>query len=225
MGGRGQLEQKLDYVFDEPRLLTEALTHRSAGGRHNERLEFLGDSILNFVVAAALFERFPEATEGELSRLRASLVKGEHLADIANRLGLSEHVILGSGELKSGGFRRTSILADALEAILGAVFLDGGFAPARKLILSIYSAAIEGLPDAAALKDPKTRLQEKMQALKRPLPTYEVVEISGDAHEQRFRVTCRVAGLDSPAIGSGRSRRRAEQAAAELALRRLEGRH
>lgn len=216
-----RLSERLGLRFNNRTLVEEAITHRSAGSRNNERLEFLGDGVLNFVIAADLFERFPQASEGELSRLRSSLVKKEKLAELAAQLDLGSFLKLGSGELKSGGFRRASILADALEAIFGAAYLDGGFDVARQLILRLYAADLSSLPDAAALKDPKTQLQELLQARRLALPEYEVVEVNGEAHAQTFKVACTVPGFDQPSIGIGNSRRRAEQEAARHALQRL----
>lgn len=202
-------------------LMNQALRHRSAGGRHNERLEFLGDAILNFVVAAELYARRPDACEGELSRLRALLVKEDSLARIARALHLGDYLQLGAGELKSGGFRRASILADALEAVIGACYLHAGFEAAAVLIRNLFADALAHLPDAETLKDPKTRLQEYLQARQRPLPVYEVCDISGAAHHQTFTVLCRVEGIDTPGQGVGSSRRKAEQAAAQTLLERL----
>ncbi len=214
---------KLDYDFNSAELLNTALTHRSVGSRNNERLEFLGDSVLSFVISTELYRRFPDADEGSLSRLRASLVKGETLARIARELELGDYLNLGSGELKSGGYRRESILADALEAIFGAVYLDSGIERVWMLILHLYGGLIESKTSSAgSLKDPKTRLQELLQARRRPLPIYSVVSMEGEAHAQTFVVRCDVEGLADPSVGSGASRRRAEQAAAEQALKLLE---
>ena len=219
----GWLERALGYRFSDPGLLERALTHRSAGGRHNERLEYLGDAALGFVVAEALFRAVPQADEGDLSRLRAGLVNRPTLAEMARELGFPDRVRLGSGELKSGGFRRESILADALEAVLGAIFLDGGFPAVRETVLALYGPRLEpgSLPSPDALKDPKTRLQERLQASGRPLPVYSVDAAEGEAHRQRFTVSCRVEGETDPSIGRGRSRRAAEQAAASDMLERL----
>jgi len=219
----GWLERALGYRFSDTGLLEQALTHRSAGGRHNERLEYLGDAALGFIVAEALFSAVPEADEGDLSRLRAALVNRPALAEMARGLGIPDQVRLGSGELKSGGFRRESILADALEAVLGAVYLDGGFGAVRDTVLRLYGPRLEpgALPSAEDLKDPKTRLQEILQAGGRSLPAYSVDAIEGEAHRQRFTVSCRVEGEDAPAVGRGRSRRAAEQAAASDMLERL----
>lgn len=221
--GLDRLCARLGVRFTSRELLEEALTHRSAGGRNNERLEFLGDGVLNFVVADALYGRFPRASEGELSRLRAALVKKETLASLAAGLELGEYLRLGSGELKSGGFRRASILADALEAVFGAVYRDGGFDAARELILRVYAGEFERLPSPAELKDPKTRLQELLQARRQTLPEYRVVDISGEAHAQTFTVACSAPGLERPCEGRGPSRRSAEQEAARRALEALHG--
>lgn len=218
-----RLAKRIDYRFGEPELLRTALTHCSVGAGNNERLEFLGDGALNFVIASALYTRFPEAPEGTLSRLRASLVKGETLAKIAADLELGEYLRLGSGELKSGGFRRASILADAVEAIIGAVYLDGGFDAARALVLSLYEQRLEAVNADRELKDPKTRLQEWLQGRRLELPSYEVIEVTGAAHDQTFRVRCRVNELPGPTEGKSNSRRRAEQQAAEKALALLCG--
>ena len=217
-----RLSRDLAYEFSDPELLNVALRHRSAGAVHNERLEFLGDSVLNFVIASALYSRFPAATEGMLSRMRASLVKGDTLAEIARELELGEYLHLGSGELKSGGFRRGSILADALEALIGAVYEDGGFGAARDLVLRFFESRLDESRPAMSLKDPKTRLQEFLQGRGLPLPEYRVAEVQGQAHNQLFTVECLVDGLTTPARGSGSSRRKAEQNAAEQALERLQ---
>lgn len=214
--------RSLGYNFRDLGLLETALTHRSVGSHNNERLEFLGDAVLSFVISAELYRRFDSANEGVLSRLRASLVKGDTLALIAFDLKLGDYLNLGSGELKSGGFRRESILADALEAIFGAVYLDSDIERARQLILALYEDRIDAVQPAANLKDPKTRLQEFLQARRLSLPTYNVTAMEGEAHEQVFTVTCSVEGLAEPTIAAAASRRKAEQAAAELALRALE---
>lgn len=216
-----RLSERLGLHFKDRALVEEALTHRSAGSRNNERLEFLGDGVLNFVIAADLFQRYPRASEGDLSRLRSSLVKKEKLAELAAQLDLGSFLKLGSGELKSGGFRRASILADALEAIFGAAYRDGGFDAARELILRLFAAELDSLPDAAELKDPKTQLQELLQSRKLPLPEYSVVEVHGEAHAQTFKVACKIPGVDEPSVGIGNSRRRAEQEAARQALQML----
>lgn len=213
-----KLQASLDYRFRNQELLGEALTHRSAQGRNNERLEFLGDSALNFVIADELFQRRPNESEGILSRLRASLVNRISLAQLARDLELGDYLRLGSGEIKSGGHRRESILSDTLEAVLGAVYLDGGFEACRSLVLRLYQARLEQLPMAAELKDAKTRLQEYLQGQRQPLPVYEVLEISGKAHDQLFRVECAVAGSGLQTEGEASSRRQAEQIAAEAML-------
>jgi ribonuclease III len=208
------VERTFGHVFATPALCHTAVTHRSAGAEHNERLEFLGDSILNCAVARLLFDAHPLADEGALSRLRASLVSGETLAQIAGDLGLGEFLRLGQGELKSGGFRRASILADALEAILGAIFLDSGFEAAAAAVARILGPRMSDLPAADALKDPKTRLQEVLQARGLALPTYTLTAVGGDPHAQSFTVTCDVPVFGVAAVGEGASRRRAEQLAA-----------
>ncbi|HUX73161.1 MAG TPA: ribonuclease III [Steroidobacteraceae bacterium] len=211
----GWLEREFGYVFAQPALAATALTHRSVGCRHNERLEFLGDSVLNCAVARLLFEAHPHADEGALSRQRASLVSGETLAQIAAQRGLGEHLRLGGGEVKSGGFRRASILADALEALLGAVFLDSGFERALDVVRRLIGERLSALPAAAALKDPKTRLQEALQAQGLALPEYTLTAVDGEAHDQSFMVRCEVPALGLAAGGAGASRRRAEQMAAD----------
>jgi len=211
------LAQRLGHAFRTPDLLAQALTHRSHGTRHNERLEFVGDAVLNCVVAQSLFERFPDLPEGDLSRVRASLVNRDTLAEVARRLALSPSIRLGEGELRSGGADRPSILADALEAVYGAVFLDAGFEAARAVIDRTF-AEVLGEADPAALgKDPKTRLQEWLQGRRMPVPTYRVVAIDGEAHAQTFTVECAIAELGVATLGRGASRRAAEQAAAASA--------
>ena len=213
------LLKKLSYRFRDPALLDSALTHRSAGGLNNERLEFLGDAVLGLVIAEDLYKRYPDAREGQLSRLRASLVRKQTLAELARGLDLGEYLRLGSGELKSGGYRRDSILADALEAIFGAVYLDSGFAACAALIQGLYADRLGALPDEpVAIKDPKTLLQEHLQGRRLELPEYSVVAIRGTAHNQVFDVECRVEAIDRSARGSGSSRRRAEQQAAQHML-------
>jgi ribonuclease-3 len=215
------IERSFGYVFAQPALCRAAVTHRSAGADHNERLEFLGDSILNCSVARLLYDAHPEADEGALSRLRATLVSGETLAQIAGELGLGEHLKLGSGELKSGGFRRASILADALEALLGAIFLDSGFDAAAAAVARIMGPRLSELPAADTLKDPKTRLQEALQAHGLALPVYTLTAVAGDPHAQSFTVTCEVPVFELAAVGEGGSRRRAEQLAAAKLLELL----
>jgi len=210
---------QLGYSFRDPELLSRALTHRSAPGANNERLEFLGDGLINFVVAEALFRSRAAADEGELSRLRASLVCEESLARVAESLGLGDALILGPGELKSGGFRRASILADTLEAVLGAVYLDGGFDAARAACEHVLAGPLAQMPDPMQLKDAKTRLQEFLQGHGRPLPLYEVSAAEGPPHRQWFTVRCRLG--DGPEFSEGRAgnRKAAEQDAAEHMLR------
>ncbi|WP_313622317.1 ribonuclease III [Achromobacter sp.] len=212
------LENRLDHHFGDAALLEQALTHRSHGARHNERLEFLGDSVLNFVVAAMLFERYSKIDEGDLSRLRANLVKQASLADIAQRLELSQYLRLGEGELKSGGFRRPSILADTVEAIFGAVFLDAGFDAARRVIVRQYQPVLASVDPKTLGKDAKTLLQEFLQGRKMALPLYTVVATHGAAHSQQFEVECAIPALDIKVMAPGASRRAAEQSAAKLAL-------
>jgi ribonuclease III len=215
------VERSFGHVFANPALCRAALTHRSAGAEHNERLEFLGDSILNCSVARLLYDAHPEADEGALSRLRASLVSGESLAQIAAELNVGEYLHLGSGELKSGGFRRASILADALEAILGAIFVDAGFDAASAVVGRLVAPKMADLPSAEALKDPKTRLQELLQARGLALPNYTLTAVAGDPHAQSFTVTCEVLVFGAAAVGEGASRRRAEQLAAAKVLELL----
>ena len=214
-------EARLGYAFRDPALLAAALTHRSASKRNYERLEFLGDSVLNFAVAMLLFREYPDADEGDLSRYRAALVSGASLAAVATGLSLGEQLRLGSGELKSGGFRRSSILADALEALFGAVYLDGGIAAASTVIETLFAERLDELPEARELKDPKTRLQEQLQARGLRLPAYAVEEVTGEPHEHWFVASCEVAVLGLRARGEGSSRRRAEQEAAQRVLEQL----
>ncbi len=221
--GTHDLSARLGYRFRNAELLESALTHRSYGQHNNERLEFLGDALLNFVIANELYHRRPGLEEGDLSRLRAALVREETLAEIALELGLGDHLRLGIGARKSGGFRRQSILADALEAVLGAIYLDGGFESAVRVIAHCYRGRLENLPPAAELKDAKTRLQEYLQARRQPLPGYQVLEISGAEHAQVFKVGCQVQGMEQMFIGEGRSRREAEQRSAQQALEVLDG--
>ena len=217
-------EARLGYRFGDPALLDAALTHRSAGKQNYERLEFLGDAVLNFAVAGLVFQAYPEADEGDLSRYRAALVSGQSLAEAAVGLGLGDQLRLGSGELKTGGFRRSSILSDALEAIFGAIYLDGGLEAARAVIESVFSARVAALPEARELKDPKTRLQEWLQGRGERLPAYAVDEMSGEPHEHWFVASCEVAGCGLRELGEGSSRRRAEQSAAQRVLDALANR-
>lgn len=221
------LYSQLGYTFSSSKPLAHALTHCSAVGNpvdNNERLEFLGDAVLNFVIASTLYRQYPFAKEGELSRLRSSLVKEETLAEIARNLDLGHYLRLGTGELKSGGFRRDSILADALEAILGAIYLDGGFSSCEEVVLRLYQTRLQKLNTklvSEELKDPKTRLQELLQSRHWALPEYQVLETHGEAHDQTFKVRCRLVEIDLITYGVGSSRRRAEQIAAEEALEKL----
>jgi ribonuclease-3 len=212
------LEERLAYRFTHAELLQQAVTHRSHGLVHNERLEFLGDSVLNCVVATLLFNKYGRLDEGDLSRLRANLVKQSSLSDIAEHLGLSDFLRLGGGEMKSGGFRRPSILADTLEAVIGAVFIDGGFDGARELIARLFEPVLRHVDPRTLGKDSKTLLQEYLQGKRLPLPVYTVVETRGAAHNQEFEVECTLSKLEVSVRGSGRSRRGAEQSAAKLAL-------
>ena len=212
------VESRLGYTFRDPALLDAALTHRSAGRANYERLEFLGDSVLNFVVAVLAFQSFPEASEGDLSRYRSALVSSRTLADMAAGLKLGDQLRLGGGELKSGGFRRDSILADSLEAVFGAVYLDGGLEAAHGVIERLVAARLRNLPDAQELKDPKTRLQEELQSRGLALPRYAVEEVSGEPHDQWFVASCEVAALELRERGEGSSRRKAEQDAAQRVL-------
>ncbi len=216
-----KLQRKIGYQFKDIDLFNLALTHRSANGKHNERLEFLGDSILSFVIADDLYHRFPKVNEGDMSRMRATLVRGNTLAELGREFELGDHLKLGPGELKSGGFRRDSILADAVEAIIGAIYLDSDIEVVRGIILSWYQTRLESIQPGVSQKDPKTRLQEFLQGRRKPLPVYTVSKIKGEAHNQEFTVECEVAGIGKPVIGKGTSRRKAEQAAAELALEQL----
>lgn len=216
-----ELSRRLQYVFSDPGLLERALTHRSKSQKNYERLEFLGDSILSFVVSAELFERYPALTEGELTRLRAALVRQQTLADLARELALGDCLELGGGELKSGGFDRDSILADTLEAVFGAVYRDGGLEAGRRVILGLYAGTLAALDPHSIPKDPKTQLQEYLQKHSLPLPSYNTLEVTGDPHNQKFLVECRVEGLAMPVRGEGASRRRAEQQAAAAAYEQL----
>ena len=215
------LKDSLDYQFNDTRLLELSLTHRSAPGHNNERLEFLGDAVLDFVISEVVFRSHPTAPEGDLSKLRASLVSDVSLAQLAADMGIGEHLILGSGERKTGGHRRESILADALEAIFGAVYLDAGFDASKAVIEKAFGERLEVFPDVEELRDPKTRLQEWLQARKKKLPDYELVKVSGEAHRQKFDVKCSVADSEVMTMGTGTTRRNAEQEAAEKMLLQL----
>ena len=216
------VRERLGYEPRDPQLFAAALTHRSAARPHYERLEFLGDAVLNLLVGEHLYRAFPHADEGDLSRLRARIVSSEPLAEIAADLALGDVLQLGTGELRTGGFRRQSILADAFEAVCGALYLDGGLESARSAIMGLLEPRIAQLPAAASLKDAKTRLQEYLQSRGLPLPRYDVERTEGDAHDQTFWVSCEVAGLAERVSGRGSSRRRAEQDAAGHALAAIE---
>jgi ribonuclease-3 len=220
-----ELYRRLGYQFQNTALLEAALSHRSFKGNNNERLEFLGDSIVNFVIAAALFERCPHAKEGELSRLRASLVRGETLAELALEFNLGEYLRLGAGELKSGGWQRKSILADALEAVIAAIYLDAGLAICQSHVLRWFEQRLANVLEVANHKDPKSLLQEYLQARKLALPAYVITDILGEAHQQVFHVQCALADLSITTQGSGSSRREAEQQAAQQALTQINSSH
>ncbi len=215
--------KSLNYQFKDPDSLQRALTHRSADAKNNERLEYLGDAILSFVIAEDLFNRFPQVDEGKLSRLRASLVKGVTLAEIARELDLSDVLILGPGELKSGGFRRESILADTLEAIIGAVYLDSGFVETKAVILRLYEERLSTININEVIKDPKTRLQELLQSRKQPLPLYSVSQLKTSGESPLFEASCQLALLNKVVVATGTSHRKAEQKSAARALALLEG--
>lgn len=217
------LIRTLGYQFQDEGLLEQALTHRSANRRNNnERLEFLGDAQLSQIISCWLYRRFPEASEGQLTRMRASLVRGQTLAQVARELNLGDHLVLGAGELKSGGFRRESILADVLEALIGAVLLDGGEQPCREMVERWFAGRLEAVSPGSVQKDAKTRLQEWLQARQRPLPVYEVVAVHGQAPKQEFDVGCFLTDVEKRFQASGTSRRRAEQQVALVALTWLE---
>ncbi|QLB42838.1 ribonuclease III [Mannheimia pernigra] len=213
-----RLQKKLGYQFHHLDYLIQALTHRSAATKNNERLEFLGDSILNFTIGKVLYDKFPKANEGELSRMRATLVREQTLAIIARKFDLGDYLKLGPGELKSGGFRRESILSDCVEAIIAAIYLDQNMAKAMEKVEDWYSDLLKDISPGDSQKDPKTRLQEFLQGRKLPLPEYDVLDIKGEAHNQTFRVTCKVINIEEIFIGTGTSRRKAEQNAAEKVL-------
>ena len=217
------LRERLGYAFRNPELLRGALTHRSFGATNNERLEFVGDAVLNCVVAASLYRRFPGLPEGELSRARASLVNQDTLARVARDAALGDEIRLGDGEHKTGGAQRPSILADALEAVFGAVFIDGGYDAARDVVERCYGDVLAHADPASLGKDPKTRLQELLQARRMSVPEYAVVATSGEAHAQVFDVECRIGAMQLVSTGRGVSRRAAEQAAAEAALEQIQG--
>ena len=216
-----QLEKILKYHFNDKSLLELALTHRSFQGKNNERLEFLGDSILNFIIAESLFKEFKLLPEGDLSRLRSQLVKSATLSEIGIALNLGDYLILGEGELKSSGWRRPSILADSVEAIIGAVFIDGGISSANKLITGWYQERLDAINPNDIQKDSKSVLQELLQAKKIPLPEYNVVSVEGEAHNQHFKVSCSIPKLGLSIEGEGASRKVAEQSAAEESIKKL----
>ena len=216
-----RLQERLQYTFGDQDLLLQALTHRSKANKNNERLEFLGDSILGFIVAEWLYRNFPDISEGKLSRMRSVIVRRDTLADIARDLDFSAELQLGSGELKSGGFNRESILANTLEALIGAIYLDRGVEECSRFVLRHFGRKLQDLDPDAVYKDPKSKLQEYLQQMGRELPTYEVTNVIGQAHDQRFEVACFVPGKDEPYIGHGSSRRTAEQAAARSAFAAL----
>lgn len=216
-----RLQRRLEYEFKDESLLTQSLTHRSAGSKNNERLEFLGDAILGFEIAENLCRQHPGASEGELSRARAQLVKRETLARVARRLELGDYLYLGTGELRSGGQTRDSILSDAVEAIIAAVFMDDDIASARALVRRILKKEIEEISPQEQPKDSKTQLQEYLQARGKALPVYDVISVEGSAHEQEFLVECKVSSLDLIEKGMGSSRRKAEQQAASRVLENI----
>ena len=216
------LAKRLGYPFSDSHLLTQALTHRSFSGQNNERLEFLGDGVLNFIIAHQLYLRFPKLDEGDLSRLRAQLVKEATLCEIALSLNIGDALKMGEGELKSAGWRRPSILADALEAIVGAVYLDGGFEAAEIFVRNLYHEKLNIIDPKIIDKDPKSLLQEFLQGKKIAVPEYAVVQTSGEAHAQVFVVECFIQKLDIRTVGEGTSRRIAEQQAAQLAMQQVE---
>ncbi|TXR53078.1 ribonuclease III [Reinekea thalattae] len=216
-----RLAKSIGYTFSDQALLEQALSHRSYSRKNNERLEFLGDAILSVTIAKALYDQFPKAKEGQLSRLRAHLVKGETLAELGREFNLGDFIKLGSGELKSGGFRRDSILADAVEAIIGAISLDTDLQTSQQVLLAWYTERLAGLSLKENIKDSKTKLQEYLQARRIALPEYQVVKIEGEAHKQEFTVHCSVESIDEPVVGVGSSRRIAEQESAAGMLKIL----
>ncbi|GAB1258170.1 ribonuclease III [Aurantivibrio plasticivorans] len=218
---RERLLRSLSYQFGNPQLFIQALTHRSAAPQHNERLEFLGDSLLGVFIAEYLYTKFPKAKEGQLSRLRSQLVKGETLAEIAREFELGESIILGEGELKSGGHRRASILADCTEAIIGAIYLDSDFETCKRVVLPWFASRLESIVIDKVAKDPKSTLQELLQSKGQPLPEYEVINVDGKSHEQVFTVSCKIQLLNQPKVVSASSRKQAEKLAAEAILQEL----
>lgn len=218
MSDISRLTNRLSLSFNDPALLNEALAHRSSGPRNYERLEFLGDSLLSFVIATELYQRHPKEDEGSLSRLRAHLVRQKTLADVARELELGEYIALGSGELKSGGYQRDSILSDVVESLIGATVIDAGFESARALVLRLFESRLDSLPPASELKDPKTRLQEFLQGRGLDRPSYEVVDTIGKAHDLKFTVRCTLKDQGIDVLATASSRRKAEQAAAANVL-------
>lgn len=216
-----ELSRKLGYEFKNLDFLEQALTHRSLESKNNERMEFLGDSIINFIIAESLFNLRKTSKEGELSRFRASLVNRDSLAEIANQFDLSDYLRMGTGELRSGGFRRPSILADALEAIVCAIYFDSDITTCKVVLENWFKTKLHEVIDAPALKDPKTQLQELLQAKKMNLPNYELLQVTGEHHQQNFVIKCTILDLEITATGEGNTRRKAEQAAAELCLEKL----
>lgn len=214
-------EKALRYQFSDEGLLTQALTHRSASAHNNERLEFLGDAVLGLAIAGAIYESKPDVDEGALSRYRADLVRGESLAEIARAIDVGSGLLMGSGECRTGGHQRASVLANALEALFGAILLDGGYGAARDAVLHVFAGRLAALPSEGELKDPKTRLQEHLQARQLPPPAYSLTGSSGADHERSFEASCRIDALDVTTQGCGSSRRRAEQDAALAALERI----
>lgn len=223
MGELTALQNRLGHQFQDDTLLRRALTHRSKGADNNERLEFLGDSILGFIVAESLFLRFPDVAEGKLSRMRSAVVRKETLTKVARELGIPDALNLGEGELKSGGFNRDSILSDAMEALIGAVYLDSGMDNTKQLVMHHFEEALGALTPNSVYKDPKSILQEYLQQRSLALPIYEIVKIEGEPHRQVFQIACKVEGYDQPFIAAGTSRRSAEQSAAEKAFSVLNG--
>lgn len=222
MSGLPALAARLGHTFNQPALLGQALTHRSHGSVNNERLEFLGDSVLNCAVATLLYQRFPQLPEGDLSRLRSHLVREASLSELATTLGLGPHLLLGEGELRSGGAKRPSVLADAVEALIGAIYIDAGFVAAEQLVGRLYEPRLAGLDPKTLGKDPKTLLQEYLQARKIALPQYTVTAMEGEAHCQTFRVECSIPALSLRSQGEGSSRRAAEQSAAHAAYEKIQ---
>lgn len=220
---RAQLMRRLGYQFTDPALLELALSHRSVGEPNNERLEFLGDAVLGVTISKLLYQQFPTASEGDLSRMRSAIVRAESLAAIARQLELGDHLLLGQGELKSGGFRRDSILGDSVEALIGAIYTDSDGAAVEAVIAHWFSAALAAADQRAPAKDSKTALQEWLQQRGKPLPEYTLLEEQGEPHQRTFLVSCKIALRDKPVTASARSRRKAEQAAAALLLAKLEG--